>query len=113
MSLRRSPQLTPAALAARRANALKSTGPRTARGQARAALNALKHGRYTWELAERPARAQCSEEAAHWQAIRSLATAGVGFLHSAAGVLAAEAIGGAAAGCGPSRAAHAPYGAQA
>lgn len=44
MSLRRSPKLTPAALAARRANALKSTGPRTARGQARSCLNALRHG---------------------------------------------------------------------
>ena len=70
MSLRRSPQLTPAALAARRANALKSTGPRTARGKARAALNALKHGRYTRDLAGRLARAQCSEESALWQAIR-------------------------------------------
>ena len=35
MPLRRSPQLTPGSLAARRANALKSTGPRTARGKAR------------------------------------------------------------------------------
>lgn len=40
----KSPLLTPAALTARRANALKSTGPRTARGKARSCLNALRHG---------------------------------------------------------------------
>jgi len=40
----KSPQLTPAALAARRANSLKSTGPRTARGKAWSCLNALRHG---------------------------------------------------------------------
>ena len=45
MPLRRSPQLTPGSLAARRANALKSTGPRTACGKARVSVNALKHGR--------------------------------------------------------------------
>jgi hypothetical protein len=45
MPLRRSPLLTPAALAARRANALKSTGPRTDRGKAWSCLNALRHGR--------------------------------------------------------------------
>jgi len=44
MSLLRSPKLTPAALAARRANSLKSTGPRTERGKAWSSLNALRHG---------------------------------------------------------------------
>jgi hypothetical protein len=44
MPLRRSPLLTPAALAARRANALKSTGPRTDRGKRRARVNQLLHG---------------------------------------------------------------------
>ena len=44
MSLRRSPHLTPASLAARRTNALKSTGPHTARGKARVGFNALKLG---------------------------------------------------------------------
>lgn len=43
--LRQSPRLTPASLAARRANALKSTGPRTHRGKAWSCLNALRHGR--------------------------------------------------------------------
>ena len=46
MPLRHSPLLTLAALAARRNNARKSTGPKTLRGKARASLNALKHGRY-------------------------------------------------------------------
>ncbi len=45
MSLRKSPRLTPALLAANRANAQKSTGPRTAGGKARARLNNLQHGR--------------------------------------------------------------------
>jgi hypothetical protein len=44
MLLRRSPMLTPRSLAARRTNALKSTGPRTPCGKARVSLNALKHG---------------------------------------------------------------------
>ena len=33
-----------AQIRANRANALRSTGPRTARGKARSALNGLKHG---------------------------------------------------------------------
>ena len=44
MGLRQSPLRTPAMLAANRANALKSTGPPTAQGKARVALNPLKHG---------------------------------------------------------------------
>jgi hypothetical protein len=47
MSLRKPPVLTPASLAARRANALKSTGPRTPEGKQRVMLNALKHGQGT------------------------------------------------------------------
>ena len=46
MPLRSRPTLTPKSLAARRANALKSTGPRTARGKACASFNAFKHGRF-------------------------------------------------------------------
>jgi hypothetical protein len=45
MSLIKRPELTPKALAARRRNAQRSTGPRTPRGKARASLNAFKHGR--------------------------------------------------------------------
>ncbi len=46
MSLRKSPGLTSAGLAANRRNATRSTGPRTAVGKARARRNALRHGRY-------------------------------------------------------------------
>ena len=45
MALRKSPTRTPAMLSANRANAQKSTGPRTAGGKARARLNRLRHGR--------------------------------------------------------------------
>ncbi|HUI41293.1 MAG TPA: hypothetical protein VL523_04935 [Terriglobia bacterium] len=44
MALRRSPRLTPAALAAQRANALKSTGPRTLDGKRRSAWNSISNG---------------------------------------------------------------------
>jgi hypothetical protein len=71
VSLRRSPQLTPASLAARRANARKSTGPRTEHGKARVALNPLKLGRYAIELPERLARAGYPGGAARWHEIRS------------------------------------------
>jgi hypothetical protein len=71
MSLRKSPCLTPAALAARRANALKSTGPRTERGKARVALNPLKHGRRAVRLQEKLIRAGYREGAALYCRIRS------------------------------------------
>jgi hypothetical protein len=44
MSLRKSPQLTPALLAAARNNAQHSTGPRSAAAKQNSKLNALKHG---------------------------------------------------------------------
>ena len=44
MSLRKPPVSTPALLAARRRNAQKSTGPRTARGKAWSRLNGLRTG---------------------------------------------------------------------
>jgi hypothetical protein len=44
MSLRKSPTRTPALLAANRANAQKSTGPRTPEGKIRVAPKALRHG---------------------------------------------------------------------
>src|ERR1035438_8495779 len=44
MSLRKSPTMTPARIEANRRNALKSTGPRTTRGQAQARLNGLGKG---------------------------------------------------------------------
>ncbi len=44
MSLRKSPQLTPALLAAARQNAQHSTGPRSPAAKQNVKLNALKHG---------------------------------------------------------------------
>jgi hypothetical protein len=44
------PALSPRQLAARRANALKSTGPRTAEGKTIARLNALKHGFFSCDV---------------------------------------------------------------
>lgn len=44
MSLRKSPTMTPARLAANRRSALLSTGPKTARGKGRSRLNRLRHG---------------------------------------------------------------------
>lgn len=49
MSLRKSPTLTPALLAANRLNAQKSTGPRTLRGKAWSRLNHLQSGGYSRE----------------------------------------------------------------
>ncbi len=46
ISLRKSPELTPALLAAARNNAQHSTGPRSAAAKQNSKLNALKHGAY-------------------------------------------------------------------
>ena len=46
MSLRKSPQLTPALLAAARQNAQHSTGPRSPAAKQNSKLNGLKHGAY-------------------------------------------------------------------
>jgi hypothetical protein len=63
--------LTPASLEARRANALKSTGPRTGRGKARVALNPLKHGRAAVNLPEKLVRAGYGQSQAEWRTIRA------------------------------------------
>ena len=73
MPLRKSPVRTPALVAANRANALKSTGPRTPQGKARVSLNRFKHGRYAARpegLAERLLQAGCVREAALYRQVR-------------------------------------------
>jgi hypothetical protein len=56
MSLRKSPQLTPALLAAARHNAQHSTGPRSAAAKQNSKLNALKHGIYVSDENQRQSR---------------------------------------------------------
>jgi hypothetical protein len=58
MSLRKRPTLTPALLAANRANAQKSTGPRTVRGKNRIVLNGLKQWPLCLQLLPEPASRQ-------------------------------------------------------
>jgi hypothetical protein len=74
MPLRKSPTRTPAMLVANRANARKSTGPRTDWGKARVSLNGLKHGQHAGRsalLRERLIRAGYPREAALYRRIRS------------------------------------------
>jgi hypothetical protein len=61
MSLRKSPQLTPALLAAARQNAQHSTGPRSAAKQ-NSKLNALLHGGYVRDENRRQAMLALGED---------------------------------------------------
>ncbi len=78
MALRKSPVRTAAMLAANRANAQKCTGPSTAQGKARVALNALKHGRRADRLPERLLRAGDREGEALYRWFRAEITAAFG-----------------------------------
>ena len=62
MSLRKSPQLTPALLAAARQNAQHSTGPRSAAAKQNSKLNALKHGAYVSDENQRQAMLALGED---------------------------------------------------
>jgi hypothetical protein len=64
MSLRQRPILTPASLIARRANALRSTGPRTPEGKSRILLNALRHGQRARRLEATYARLPLDQQLA-------------------------------------------------
>ncbi len=62
MSLRKSPQLTPALLAAARQNAQHSTGPRSPAAKQNSKLNALKHGGYVSDENRRQAMLALGED---------------------------------------------------
>src|SRR5271157_4533451 len=62
MSLRKSPQLTPALLAAARANAQHSTGPRSPAAKQNSKLNGLKHGAYVKDENKRQAMTALGED---------------------------------------------------
>jgi hypothetical protein len=68
MSLRRRPTVTPALLAANRANARKSTVPRTVEGKDHIVPNALKEGAHAPNFGENLRRTKSQEEAElfHW-----------------------------------------------
>jgi len=68
--LRKSPTRTEKFLAANRRNALRSTGPRTARGKAWSCLNNFKHGRYARRLPEKLAEAGNHSGVALYQKVR-------------------------------------------
>jgi len=67
MSLRKRPTVTPALLEANRANASKSTGPRTVEGKNRIVLNALKDGRHARHFSQSLLRAKSKEDAELFQ----------------------------------------------
>ena len=67
MSLRKRPTVTPALLGANRANARKSTGPRSVEGKNRIVLNALKGGSHARNFRENLLRARSKEDAELFQ----------------------------------------------
>jgi hypothetical protein len=69
MSLRKSPERTAAFVAACRANAQKSTGPKAQRSKARTCLNGLKHGRYATSFRTKLVRLGDSEALRVYDAI--------------------------------------------
>jgi hypothetical protein len=69
MSLRKSPQLTPALLAAARSNAQHSTGPRSPTAKQNSKLNGLKHGAYVKSENQRQAMLALGEDPEHLQTL--------------------------------------------
>ena len=69
MSLRKSPQLTPALLAAARQNAQHSTGPRSPAAKQNSKLNALKHGAYVSDENRRQAMQALGEDPEQFQTL--------------------------------------------
>jgi hypothetical protein len=69
MSLRKSPELTPALLAAARQNAQHSTGPRSADAKHNSKLNALKHGAYVPDENRRQSMLALGEDPEQFQTL--------------------------------------------
>ena len=69
MSLRKSPELTPALLAAARQNAQHSTGPRSADAKHNSKLNALKHGAYVVDENRRQSMLALGEDPEQFQTL--------------------------------------------
>ena len=69
MSLRKSPQLTPALLAAARQNAQHSTGPRSPAAKQNSKLNALKHGAYVSDENRRQSMRALGEDPERFQTL--------------------------------------------
>ena len=69
MSLRKSPELTPALLAATRNNAQHSTGPRSPAAKQNSKLNALKHGAYVADDNRRQSMLALGEDPEQFQTL--------------------------------------------
>jgi hypothetical protein len=69
MSLRKSPELTPALLAAARQNAQHSTGPRSPAAKQNSKLNALKHGAYVADENRRQSMLALGEDPEQFQTL--------------------------------------------
>ena len=69
MSLRKSPELTPALLAAAQKNAQHSTGPRSAAAKQNSKLNALKHGAYVADENRRQSMLALGEDPEQFQTL--------------------------------------------
>jgi hypothetical protein len=69
MSLRKSPELTPALLAAARQNARHSTGPRSPAAKQNSKLNALKHGAYVADENRRQSMLALGEDPEQFQTL--------------------------------------------
>ncbi len=78
MSLRKSPRMTPALLAANHRNARRSTGPRTAAGKQVARFNGLKHGGYAADRHHRETMLRLGEDPQVFERFKQEITAALG-----------------------------------
>jgi len=78
MSLRKSPRMTPALLAALRRNAQRSTGPRTSAGKQNSKFNSLKHGGYAALEHHHQTMAALGEDPEEFEALKRELAAALG-----------------------------------